>query len=409
MFKPNIVDGILTSRFDEIKTHLNHQLSFSPNSNQGHILVNDKHYDFEVDKYGHLYSPAKLAGYDYYDGKSYLGHYNDMTFSPSRLENTVDELIKKMRRERVNFAELGQTEQQLKTILMSTASPPINIISKLLKDNIKGPGIVRVLKRLLPKLIGSVAVSEDIIRRFTDEIQRINTYGLHPNGQKMFELRFIQSRRGSGIIDTDKGIYQANNQFYYLRGEYGDYRYCDGAIPASTPDEAGQAAVFNDGGPFLAFDNFELVKVINVYISNNISKVYFYNHDPRAVGRGDAVFRSTLASDIEAAANPNRDPDLTLQANYASTRLNLNEYYNARDLPCDEIYVLDFAILREIARIFINERNENIYRARHNQDLVLRLYNTLDNPFQQKERYCDFVLSGSVYDAIAAGTPAGMN
>ena len=82
MFKPNVNNGLLTSRFDEIKTHLNHQLSFSPYSNQGHILVNNKHYTFEVDEDGHLYSPAKLDGYDYYKGKSYLGHYNDMTFSP---------------------------------------------------------------------------------------------------------------------------------------------------------------------------------------------------------------------------------------------------------------------------------------------------------------------------------------
>ena len=81
-YTPNIVNGALVSRFDEIKTHLNHQLSFSPNSNQGHILVGDKHYDFEVNEEGNLFSPAKLDGYDFYDGKSYLGHYNDLKFSP---------------------------------------------------------------------------------------------------------------------------------------------------------------------------------------------------------------------------------------------------------------------------------------------------------------------------------------
>lgn len=110
MFKPNIQNGILTSRFDEIKTHLNHQLSFSPHSNEGHILVNDKHYNFEVDEDGHLYSPEKLDGYDYYDGKSYLGHYNEMTFSPYfnynkgwRVLDTDDNRSKVMKRSRANF------------------------------------------------------------------------------------------------------------------------------------------------------------------------------------------------------------------------------------------------------------------------------------------------------------------
>ena len=74
---------ILIPNFDEIKTHLNHQLSFSPHSNQGHILVDDKHYTVVVDKDGHLFSPEKLEGYDFYDGKSYIGHYKDLQFSPS--------------------------------------------------------------------------------------------------------------------------------------------------------------------------------------------------------------------------------------------------------------------------------------------------------------------------------------
>jgi len=83
MFSPNVINGVLQSRFDEITTHLNHQLSFSPLSNKGHILVDDNFYDFEVDNEGHMYSPQKLEGYDFYGGKSYLGHYNDMNFSPS--------------------------------------------------------------------------------------------------------------------------------------------------------------------------------------------------------------------------------------------------------------------------------------------------------------------------------------
>jgi len=83
MFSPNVINGVLQSRFDEITTHLNHQLSFSPLSNKGHVLVDDKFYDFEVDNDGHLFSPQKLEGYDFYQGKSYLGHYNDMNFSPN--------------------------------------------------------------------------------------------------------------------------------------------------------------------------------------------------------------------------------------------------------------------------------------------------------------------------------------
>lgn len=78
----NTVNGVITPRFDEITTHLNHQLSFSPFSNKGHILVDDKHYDFEVDTDGHLYSPQQIDGYDFYADKSYLGHYDDMNFSP---------------------------------------------------------------------------------------------------------------------------------------------------------------------------------------------------------------------------------------------------------------------------------------------------------------------------------------
>jgi len=82
MFSPNVINGVLQSRFDEITTHLNHQLSFSPLSNKGHVLVDDNFYDFEVDNEGHMYSPQQLEGYDFYEGKSYLGHYNDMNFSP---------------------------------------------------------------------------------------------------------------------------------------------------------------------------------------------------------------------------------------------------------------------------------------------------------------------------------------
>ncbi len=84
MYEPNIVNGVLTSRFDEIKTHLNHQLSFSPNSNQGHVLVDNQFYDFEVNEDGDLFSPEKLDGYDYYNGKSYLGHYNELQFTPEK-------------------------------------------------------------------------------------------------------------------------------------------------------------------------------------------------------------------------------------------------------------------------------------------------------------------------------------
>ena len=83
MYQPNIVDGVLTSRFNEIKTHMNHQLSFSPNSNQGHVLVDNQFYDFQVNKNGDLFSPEKIDGYDYFDGKSYLGHYNNLQFSPT--------------------------------------------------------------------------------------------------------------------------------------------------------------------------------------------------------------------------------------------------------------------------------------------------------------------------------------
>ena len=93
MFKPNIIDGVLTSRFDEIKTHLNHQLSFSPYSNKGHIMVNNKFHEFEVDEKGDLYSPSKIKGYDYFKGKSYLGNYKNMKFSPyySIIADSFDE------------------------------------------------------------------------------------------------------------------------------------------------------------------------------------------------------------------------------------------------------------------------------------------------------------------------------
>ena len=89
MFSPNVKNGVLVSRFDEISTHLNHQLSFSPFSNKGHLLVDDKYYKFEVEKDGNLFSPHKISGYDYHKGKSYLGHYNELNFSsmPSQLES----------------------------------------------------------------------------------------------------------------------------------------------------------------------------------------------------------------------------------------------------------------------------------------------------------------------------------
>ena len=91
MFSPNIRNGLLVSRFDEITTHLNHQLSFSPFSNKGHILVNDKFYNFEVNNDGDLYSPQQIDGYDYFEGKSYLGHYNQMKFSPNPEEPNLEE------------------------------------------------------------------------------------------------------------------------------------------------------------------------------------------------------------------------------------------------------------------------------------------------------------------------------
>ena len=81
MLSLNVINNVSQSR-DEITTHLNHQLSFSPVFNKGHILVNDQFYDFEVDNDGHVYSPQQLEGYDFYAGKSYLGHYDNMNFSP---------------------------------------------------------------------------------------------------------------------------------------------------------------------------------------------------------------------------------------------------------------------------------------------------------------------------------------
>lgn len=89
MFKPNVVNGVLTSRFDEIKTHLNHQLSFSPFSNEGHILDDDENFhDIEVDSKGDIYSPDKIKGYDYYKSKSYIGNYKNMQFVPTKAELT---------------------------------------------------------------------------------------------------------------------------------------------------------------------------------------------------------------------------------------------------------------------------------------------------------------------------------
>lgn len=91
MYKPNIINNVLVSKWKEIKTHLNHQLSFSPYSNKGHILVGKNFYEFEIDKNGDLYSPSKIKGYDYYKNKSYLGNYNNLTFSG--LTNPKDENI----------------------------------------------------------------------------------------------------------------------------------------------------------------------------------------------------------------------------------------------------------------------------------------------------------------------------
>ena len=85
MYKPNIVKGVLTSRFSEIKTHLGHQLSFSPFNNKGHILMdNDKFSEIKVDKNGDIYSNDKLEGYDYFKNKSYIGNYNNMEFIKSK-------------------------------------------------------------------------------------------------------------------------------------------------------------------------------------------------------------------------------------------------------------------------------------------------------------------------------------
>lgn len=80
MFKPNIKNNVIVSRFDEIKTHLNHQLSFSPDSNKGHIMVDNKFHEFEVDEKGDLYSPVNIKGYDYFKGKSFLGNYKNLNF-----------------------------------------------------------------------------------------------------------------------------------------------------------------------------------------------------------------------------------------------------------------------------------------------------------------------------------------
>ena len=133
---PNIQNGLLTSRFDEIKTHLNHQLSFSPHSNQGHVLVDGQHYDFEVDNDGHLYSPAKLDGYDYYDGKSYLGHYNELQFSPlAREEQNKVNKIKKMENKRMK----------------EETRPPPDEKQKFRKQFPKGPAGDRAFKRDLKK------------------------------------------------------------------------------------------------------------------------------------------------------------------------------------------------------------------------------------------------------------------
>ena len=92
MFKSN-TNNVLISKYDEVKTHLNHQLSFSPYSNKGHIFINNRFYEFEVDKKGDLYSPHNIKGYDYYKGKSYLGNYNNLTFSTQvneKKENDIE-------------------------------------------------------------------------------------------------------------------------------------------------------------------------------------------------------------------------------------------------------------------------------------------------------------------------------
>ena len=81
MFK--VKNNIIVPRFDEIKTHLNHQLTFSPNSTKGSILVGEDFHKFEFDNEGHIFSPEKIEGYDYFSDKSYIGKIEEMKFSPT--------------------------------------------------------------------------------------------------------------------------------------------------------------------------------------------------------------------------------------------------------------------------------------------------------------------------------------
>ena len=127
MFKPNIIDGVIQPRFDEIKTHLNHQLSFSPYSNQGHILVDDKHYDFEVSEDGHIFSPAKLEGYDFYAGKSYLGHYNNLKFSPGDNDDINTEPIELDPYDDFDFELLSDAEKLAHIAMLTRQRQSTNV------------------------------------------------------------------------------------------------------------------------------------------------------------------------------------------------------------------------------------------------------------------------------------------
>lgn len=49
------------------------------NNDRGLIVSNDNIYEFKINDDGHVYSPYKIDGYDYYKNLSYIGHVNDFS------------------------------------------------------------------------------------------------------------------------------------------------------------------------------------------------------------------------------------------------------------------------------------------------------------------------------------------
>ena len=94
----NIKNNVYVPKYDEIKTELNDQLSFSPYSKKGHIYSNNTFHDFKVNNKGDIYSSSNIPGYDIKNNKTYIGNMNNMKYSPINNDDESEALFRKLYR-----------------------------------------------------------------------------------------------------------------------------------------------------------------------------------------------------------------------------------------------------------------------------------------------------------------------